>query len=51
VDGVFLDKSSDQTQQFPLFRAIASTQEGYNVLMFHVPSGCRIGLVMDENSP
>jgi hypothetical protein len=51
VDGVFLDKSSDQTQQFLLFRTIASTQEGYNVLMFHVPSGRRIGLVMDEHSP
>jgi hypothetical protein len=51
VGGLFLDKSSDQAQQFLLFRAIASTQEGYNVFMFHMPSGCRIGLVMDEQSP
>jgi hypothetical protein len=50
VGGVFLDKGSNQTQQLPLFRTIASTQEGYNVLMFHVPSGCRIGLMMDEQS-
>ena len=48
---MLLDKGSDQAQQFPLFRAIASTQEGYNILMFHVPSGRRIGLVMDEQSP
>jgi hypothetical protein len=48
---MFLDKGSGQTQQFLLFRAIASTQEGDNVLMFHVPSGRRIGLVMDEQSP
>ena len=51
MGGVFLDKGSDQTQQFPLFRTIASTQEGDNVLMVHVPSGRRIGLVMDEQSP
>ena len=48
---MLLDKSSDQAQQFLLFRTIASTQEGYDVLMFHVPSGRRIGLVMDEQSP
>jgi hypothetical protein len=51
VGGVFLDKGSDQTQQFPLFRTIASPQEGCNVLMVHVPAGRRIGLVMDEQSP
>ena len=51
VDGMLFDKGSDQAQQSLLFRTIASTQEGDNVLMVHVPSGRRIGLVMDEQSP
>jgi hypothetical protein len=45
VGRVFLADGSDQTQQFPLFRTIALAQESYNVLMVHVRSGRRIGLV------
>jgi hypothetical protein len=51
VDGVFLDKSSDQAQQSLLFRTLTATQEGGNVLMLHMPTRRRIGLVMDEQSP
>jgi hypothetical protein len=48
VGGVLLDQRSDQAQQFLLLWTVASAQKGWEVLVFHVPSGRRISFVVDE---
>ena len=49
VAGMLLDKGSDQAQQFLLFWTVASAQEGWEVLMFHVPTRGQIGFMADED--
>jgi hypothetical protein len=50
VGGVFLDKRSDQAQQFLLFWTVASVREGRKVVVFHVLTRSHIGFVMDEQT-
>src|SRR5829696_2549879 len=51
INRVLFDQSSDQTQEFLLFRTCTPTQKCCDVFMFHLPSRSDVGFVTDEQSP